>query len=116
MESKQKFRPNPNLKLMDQVREGLDYRCHAYCTEQTYCQYILRYIHYFGGKTHPRLIERKIWRRFFPSDHRRCGGQTGAYGKADIRQVQVIFKRSNLLRNGREVRNVAKANEIFGRG
>ena len=38
MESKQKFRPNPNLKLMDQVREVLDYHRRAYCTEQSYCQ------------------------------------------------------------------------------
>jgi len=56
MESKPKFHPNPNLKLMDQVREVLRYHHYAYRTEQTYCQWILRYIHYFGGKTHPRLL------------------------------------------------------------
>jgi len=50
MESKPKFHPNPNLKLMDQVREVLRYHHYAYRTEQTYCQRILRYIHYFGGK------------------------------------------------------------------
>lgn len=59
MESKPKFRPNPNLKLMDQVREVLHYHHCAYRTEQTYCQWILRYIHYFGGKTHPRLLGAK---------------------------------------------------------
>jgi hypothetical protein len=53
MENKPKFRPNPNLKLMDQVREVLRYYRYAYRTEQTYCQWILRYIHHFGGKTHP---------------------------------------------------------------
>jgi hypothetical protein len=42
---------NPKLKLMEQVREVLRYHRYAYRTEQTYCQYILRYIHYFGGKT-----------------------------------------------------------------
>jgi len=51
-----KFRPNPNLKLMDQVREVLRYHHYSYRTEQTYCQWILRYIHYFGGKTHPKLL------------------------------------------------------------
>jgi hypothetical protein len=55
-EKKPKFRPNPNLKLMDQVREALRYHHYAYRTEQTYCQWILRYIHYFGSKTHPRNL------------------------------------------------------------
>lgn len=59
MENKPKFRPNPNLKLMDQVREVLRYHHYAYRTEQTYCQWILRYIRYFGGKTHPRLLGAK---------------------------------------------------------
>jgi integrase len=59
MESKPKFSPNPTLKLMDQVREVLRYHHYAYRTEQTYCQWILRYIHYFGGKTHPRLLGAK---------------------------------------------------------
>jgi hypothetical protein len=54
METKPKFHPNPKLKLMDQVREVLRYHHYAYRTEQTYCQWILRYIHHFGGKTHPR--------------------------------------------------------------
>ncbi len=58
-EKKPKFSPNPNLKLMDQVREVLRYRHYAYRTEQTYCQWILRYITYFGGKTHPRLLGAK---------------------------------------------------------
>lgn len=54
-----KFQPNPKLKLMDQVREVLRYHHYAYRTEQTYCQWILRYIRYFGGKTHPRLLGAK---------------------------------------------------------
>jgi integrase len=59
MENKPKFHPNPRLKLMDQVREVLRYHHYAYRTEQTYCQWILRYIHHFGGKTHPRLLGAK---------------------------------------------------------
>lgn len=51
-----KFRPNPSLKLMDQVREVLRYHHYAYRTEQTYCQWILRYIYHFGGKTHPNVL------------------------------------------------------------
>lgn len=56
MDNKPKFRHNPNLKLMNQVREVLRYYRLAYRTEQTYCQWILRDIHYFGGKTHPKML------------------------------------------------------------
>jgi site-specific recombinase XerD len=59
-----KFRPNPNLKLMDQVREVLRYHHYAYRTEQTYCQWILRYIYHFGGKTHPNQLGAKDIERF----------------------------------------------------
>jgi len=44
---------------MDQVHEVLRYHHYAYRTEQTYCQWNLRYIQYFGGKTHPRLLGAK---------------------------------------------------------
>ena len=62
--NKAKFRPNASLKLMDQVREVLRYHHYAYRTEQTYCQWILRYIHHFGGKTHPNLLGAKDIERF----------------------------------------------------
>jgi len=62
--NKPKFRPNQNLKLMDQVREVLRYHHYSYRTEQTYCQWILRYIHYFGGKTHPKLLGAKDIEKF----------------------------------------------------
>ncbi|MFP3983651.1 MAG: phage integrase N-terminal SAM-like domain-containing protein [Desulfurivibrionaceae bacterium] len=39
---------------MDQVREVLRYHHYAYRAEQTYCQWILRYIHFFDCGTHPR--------------------------------------------------------------
>lgn len=53
MENKPKFKPDPNLKLMDQVRQVLRYHHYAYSTEQTYCSWILRYIKFHGGQTHP---------------------------------------------------------------
>jgi integrase len=59
-----KFRPNPGLKLMDQVREVLRYYRYAYRTEQTYSHWILRYLHYFGGKTHPNRLGTKDVERF----------------------------------------------------
>ncbi|MBU1565357.1 MAG: integron integrase [Proteobacteria bacterium] len=49
---------------MDQVREVLRYHHYAYRTEQTYCQWILRYIYHFGGKTHPNLLGAQDVERF----------------------------------------------------
>ncbi|MBT3879920.1 MAG: hypothetical protein HON76_06335 [Candidatus Scalindua sp.] len=54
MEDKLRFRLNPSLKLMDQVREVLRYHHYAYRTETSYCQWILRYLRFFGSKTHPK--------------------------------------------------------------
>lgn len=59
MENKPKFRPNPDLKLMEQVREVLRYNHYAYRTESAYCQWTLRYIHFYGGKTHPKELDAK---------------------------------------------------------
>ncbi|PIE55406.1 MAG: integrase [Dethiosulfovibrio peptidovorans] len=50
----QKFHPNPRAKLMDQVREVLRYYGYAYTTEKSYCNWILRYIRFYGGRTHPK--------------------------------------------------------------
>jgi integron integrase len=49
-----KFKPDPQLRLMDQVRQVLRYHHYAYRTEQTYCDWILRYIKFHGSKTHPK--------------------------------------------------------------
>ena len=57
MQNKIKFRLNPEARLMDQVKDVLRYHHYAYRTEVTYCQGILRYIQYHGGKTHPRNIK-----------------------------------------------------------
>lgn len=59
MENKPKFRPNPNLKLLDQVCQVLRYHHYAYRTEATYCAWIKRFIYYYGGKTHPRELNEK---------------------------------------------------------
>ncbi len=71
MESQEKkrprFRPNPELKLMEQVKETLRYHHYAYRTEQTYCQWILRYIFYFGDKTHPKMLGAADVERFLSS-------------------------------------------------
>jgi integrase len=61
---------------MDQVREVLRYHHCAYRTEQTYCQWILRYIHHFGGKTHPNRLGAKDVERFL--SHLATEGQVSA--------------------------------------
>ncbi len=39
---------------MDQVREVLRYYHYSYKTEKTYSSWILRYIKFYGSKTHPK--------------------------------------------------------------
>jgi hypothetical protein len=77
MENKPKFHPNPKFKLMDPVREVLRYHHYAYRTEKTYCQWILRYIHHFGGKTHPRYLGAKDVEAFL--SHLATVGKVSAY-------------------------------------
>jgi len=43
------------------------YHHYAYRTEQTYCQWILRYIHFFGGKTHPKELTTAHVQRYLSS-------------------------------------------------
>ncbi len=41
------------MKLMVQVRQVLRYHLYAYRTEQTYCDWIVRFIKFHGSQTHP---------------------------------------------------------------
>jgi integron integrase len=52
--SKKKFKPNPDLKLMDQVKEVLRYHHYALSTEQTYCGWIVRLLKFYEMKRHPK--------------------------------------------------------------
>jgi len=54
MESKPIFRPDGRLHLMDRVKQVLRYNHYAYRTEQIYCDWIVRYVKFHGGKTHPK--------------------------------------------------------------
>jgi hypothetical protein len=51
--NKAKFKPDPKLKLVDQVRQMLRYHHYVFRTEQTYRGWILRYIKFHGLNTHP---------------------------------------------------------------
>ena len=59
MENKRKFRPAQDLKLMDQVRQVLQYHHYAYRTEQTYCNWIEQYIRFHKCNKHPREMGKK---------------------------------------------------------
>ena len=54
MNSKKKFKPNPDLKLMDQVKEVLRYHHYALSTEQSYCGWIVRFLEFYEMKRHPK--------------------------------------------------------------
>jgi integron integrase len=93
--NKPKFHPNPGLKLMDQVREVLRYHHYAYRTEQTYCQWILRYIHHFGGKTHPNKLGAKDVERFL--SHLATEGQVSASTQRQALNALIFLYRDVLL-------------------
>ena len=59
MENQPLFKPDPDLRLMDQVRQVLRYYHYAYRTEQTYCDWIVRYIRFHGDNIHPKLMGKK---------------------------------------------------------
>jgi len=64
MENKIKFTPNPELKLMEQVRETLRYYHYAKSTEKTYCQWILRFLYFYEAKRHPKDMGTREVERF----------------------------------------------------
>lgn len=64
MKNHKKFKPDPNLKLMEQVKQVLRYHHYAYRTEQTYCDWILRYIRFHGATEHPRNMGKKEIEQF----------------------------------------------------
>lgn len=64
MESKVKFKPNQDSRLMDQVREVLRYYHYAYKTEQSYCAWILQYIRFYGNTKHPKDMGKDEVERF----------------------------------------------------
>ncbi|MBM9519903.1 phage integrase N-terminal SAM-like domain-containing protein [Desulforhopalus vacuolatus] len=66
MENKPKFTPNPQLKLRDHVRETLRYSHYAPSTEETYCQWILRYISFYEKNAILKIWKNERLRDFCP--------------------------------------------------
>ena len=59
MNVKQKFRPDQNLKLLDQIKQVLRYHHYSYRTEQTYCNWIVKFLKFHQLKKHPRDMGKK---------------------------------------------------------
>jgi len=54
MTDTEKFKPDSNLKLMDQVKQVLRYHHYSYRTEKIYCDWIIRFLKYFKLQIHPK--------------------------------------------------------------
>ncbi len=57
MENMDKFKPDPKLKLMDQVRQVLRYYNYSYNTEKIYCGWIVKYIKFFNTQNYSPDVE-----------------------------------------------------------
>jgi integron integrase len=92
--SKPKFRPNPGLTLMDQVREVLRYDHYAYRTEQTSGPWRRRDLQYFGGKTPPHRLGTKEVERVLA--HLATEGQVSASTQRQALNALVFLDRDVL--------------------
>jgi integron integrase len=95
MENKPKFKPDRNLKLMDQVRQVLRYYHYAYRTEQTYGDWILRFIKFHGGKTHPKEMGKTEIESFL--SHLATQGKVAAATQRQALNAIVFLYRDVLL-------------------
>src|SRR5438105_3068034 len=48
--------PNPKLKLLEQVKEGMRLRHYSIRTEQCYCDWIRRYVKFHGMRSREELL------------------------------------------------------------
>jgi len=88
------FRPNPGLKLMDQVREVLRYERYAYRTDQVHGHWILRSSRDFGGKTQPNRLGTTDVERFL--SHLATEGQGSASTQRQALNALVFLYRDVL--------------------
>jgi len=79
---------------MDQVRETLRYYHYAYRTESTYSQWILRYIRFYGGKTHPEKLGTEHIERFL--SHLAVNGKVSASTQRQALNALVFLYRDVL--------------------
>jgi len=56
--TQKKFTPDPNLKLIDQVKQVLRYHHYAFRTEKLYCDWITRFLKFYDYKIHPNDMDK----------------------------------------------------------
>lgn len=95
MENIPKVKPAADLKLMDQVRQVLRYYHYAYRTEQTYCDWILRFIKFHGSKTHPKKMGKPHIESFL--SHLATHGKVAAATQRQALNAIVFLYREVLL-------------------
>lgn len=76
---------HPPPKLLDQVRERLRTKHNSICTEQSYVDWIKRYI-LIHGKQHPKNLGARDLEAFF---HASGGGGQGGGGDAESGEAGV---------------------------
>lgn len=90
------FKPNPNLKLMDQVKQVLRYYHYAYTTEKIYCSWIRQYIHFHGNSRHPSEMGKSEIEAFlsYLATHRKVSAATQ---KQALNALVFLYRRVLLL-------------------
>lgn len=85
------FRPNPNLKLMDQVTQVLRYHHYAYSTQKNYGQWIRHYIGFHGNR-HPAEMGKAEIESFlsYLAEKRRVAASTQ---KQALNAIVFLYKR-----------------------
>jgi site-specific recombinase XerD len=91
MENKPKFKPDPKLKLMEQVRQVLRYHHYAYRTEQIYCDWIVRFIKFHGSQTHPAQMGKEQIDAFL--SHLATQGQVSASTQSQASNAIIFLYR-----------------------
>lgn len=67
--TKLKFKPDPEPKLMDQMRQVLRYYHYAYRSEHSYCDWIFRYIDVKYTEIYTHVREKDISAALSPLDN-----------------------------------------------
>jgi site-specific recombinase XerD len=96
MKDKSKFRPDPRLKLMDQVRQVLRYHHYSYRTEQNYCQWIVRFIRFFDTKIHPKDMGKEEIEKFL-SHLATEGNVATATQRQALNAIIFLYRRARLF-------------------
>jgi len=85
-EIKNKFEPDPELKLMEQVVQVLRYHHYSYRTEKVYCNLIVKFLKFFNYDIHPKEMGKKEIEQFLShmATHKKVSSSTQRQATAAI--------------------------------